>query len=124
MSTSIPTQLWEPLNIPIAEPAKLAAIVAAAESMAEQAQWQLLNIRAARIEALAQAARAAVVQMAELQEPACLPNWKGTSSMCRLGYRSQRVVSLARQARREFTTYQRHRARLETGNRTIEGKIP
>lgn len=121
MSTSAPSHPWEPLNIPIADPAALEALVTAAESMTEQAQWQVLNLRAARIQALAEEARAAVIEMAESQENACRPGWEGENAMSTLVYRSTRVALLARQSRRQLTVYLRHRARLESKNATTEG---
>lgn len=123
MSTSAPTQPWEPLNIPIADPAELEAIVAAAESMTEQAQWQVLNLRAARIQALAEEARTAVIELAELQERACRPDWEGENAISTIVYRSTRVALLARQSRRQLAVYLRHRARLESKNTTVEGNV-
>lgn len=119
MSTATPLQPWEPLNIPIADPADLAVIVAAAESAAERALWQVLNIRAARIEALAQEARAAVARMTELLERASRPGWDGENAVSTVAYRAEEVASMARQCRRQFTTYQRHRARLEAKNSAV-----
>ena len=123
MSTVAPIQPWEPLNIPIANPAELEAMVAAAEGMTEQAQWQVLNIRAARVRALAEEARRAVIEMTEYEARACLPDCQGEQAMTTLAYRAQRVAMLARQSRRQLTVYRRHRARLEAKNRTVEGNV-
>lgn len=123
MSTVAPSQPWEPLDIPLDNPADLEVIVTAAEGMTEQAVWQVLHIRAVRVRALAEEARAAVIEMTELQERSCRPGWDGDNAMSTLVYRSERVASLARQARRNFAVYLRHRARLEAHNTTGEGRV-
>ena len=119
-----PTPTWEPLTIPVANPAQLEALVTAAEGMTEQAQWQVLNIRAARVRALAEEARKAVIEMAEYQARACLPDCQGEMAMTNLSYRAQKVAMLARQSRRQLTVYQRHRARLEAKYATAKGNTP
>ena len=90
--------------------------------MTEQAQWQVLNIRAARVRALAEEARRAVIEMAEYEARACLPDCQGEMAMTNLSYRIQQVAMLARQSRRQLAVYRRHRARLEANNTTVEGK--
>jgi hypothetical protein len=123
MSAAAPIQPWEPLNIPVANPAELEAMVTAAEGMTEQAEWQVLNIRAARVRALAEEARKAVIEMTEYEARACLPDCQGEMAMTNLSYRAQRVAMLARQSRRQLAVYRRHRARLEAQNsNTVEGK--
>ena len=124
MSTAAPLQPWEPLNIPVANPAELEAMVTAAEGLTEQAQWQVLNIRAARVRALAEEARATVLEMTQLEGQACRPDCQGESAMTSLAYRIQQVAMLARQSRRQLTVYQRSRARLEAKYATPKGSTP
>lgn len=119
MSTTAAIEPWEPLNIQIADRAELAMIVASAEDAADRAPWQALYIRATRIESLAGQARAAVTKMAQLVERASQPGWEGDRAVSIAAYQAQEIASLARQCRRQFTIYQRHRDRLEAGNSTV-----
>ena len=114
------TPPWEPINVPTPNLADLEATVAAAELLAYQAKVYVTVTHAAKAQAYAEEARQVVAGLAEYAATALRADWQGERAMSSLAYHVERVSQLARQARRQLTTYHRARARLEAPAATPE----